>query len=107
MPQSYVKNLLHCVFSTTGRQPLLHPDLQVRLFPYIGGIARDKGMNVLAIGGTEDHIHVLLRLPATLSIAKGIQEIKGISSRWVHETFPEHRSFAWQNGYGAFSIETS
>jgi REP element-mobilizing transposase RayT len=64
-------------------------------------------MKALAIGGTEDHMHILLSLPATLPVAKAIQLIKGGSSKWVHETFPSHKDFAWQEGYGAFSVSIS
>ena len=64
-------------------------------------------MKALAVGGTEDHIHVLLSLPATLPPAKAIQLIKAGSSKWVHESFPAHRNFAWQEGYGAFSVGLS
>jgi REP element-mobilizing transposase RayT len=64
-------------------------------------------MKALAIGGTRDHIHALLSLPATMSFAKAVQLIKGGSSKWVHDTFAEHRKFAWQDGYGAFSVSPS
>ena len=64
-------------------------------------------MKALMIGGVEDHVHVLLSLPSTLSVAKAVQLIKGNSSKWIHETFPEHQSFEWQEGYGAFSIGIS
>ena len=64
-------------------------------------------MKALAIGGIEDHAHLLLSLPTTITIAQALQQIKGASSKWVHDTFPEHRSFAWQEGYGAFSIGVS
>jgi putative transposase len=70
----------------------------------MGGIAREHGMKALAVGGVEDHAHLLLSLPTTISIAQALQAIKGVSSKWVHDTFPEHRAFAWQEGYGAFSI---
>jgi REP element-mobilizing transposase RayT len=73
----------------------------------MGGIARDNGMKALAIGGVEDHVHLLLSLPSTLVIAKAIQLVKGNSSKWVHETFPQMAHFAWQEGYGAFSIGVS
>lgn len=61
-------------------------------------------MKLLAVGGMPDHIHLLLSLPKTLAISKALQLIKGGSSKWVHDTFPEHREFNWQQGYGAFSI---
>src|SRR5262249_20588405 len=61
----------------------------------------------LKVGGVEDHVHLLVSLPATLDVAKAVQMLKGSSSKWVHETFPEHRGFEWQKGYGAFSIGIS
>jgi REP element-mobilizing transposase RayT len=73
----------------------------------MGGIARENSAKALAIGGVEDHVHLLLSIPATLSVAKAIQLVKGASSKWVHETFPKRRLFAWQEGYGAFSIGIS
>ena len=107
MAHSYVCSYFHCVFSTKERRKLITPDLELRLWPFLGGIARNHDMKALAIGGTEDHIHLLLSSPATLAIAKAIQVIKGESSKWVHDTFPEHRKFAWQEGYGAFTIGVS
>jgi REP element-mobilizing transposase RayT len=98
---------MHCVFSTRQRNKTISPDLRQRLWPFIGGIARENKMKALAIGGTEDHMHILLSLPATLPVAKAIQLIKGGSSKWVHETFPSHKDFAWQEGYGAFSVSIS
>ena len=82
-------------------------ELQERLWPYMGGIARENNMKALAIGGIEDHIHLLISLPATLSIAKAIQLLKGGSSKWVHDRFPDHNNFKWQEGYGAFSVNIS
>ena len=64
-------------------------------------------MKALAIGGAADHVHILISLPATLSVAKAIQLLKGNSSKWIRETFPKMRSFAWQEGYGAFSVGIS
>jgi putative transposase len=104
---SYVSSLYHCVFSTKERAKLITPELQERLWPYMGGIARDNGMTALAIGGIEDHAHILLSLPPTLALAKAIQLVKGNSSKWLHETFPDMSHFAWQEGYGAFSIGIS
>ena len=64
-------------------------------------------MKALAIGGAADHVHILLSLPATLSVAKAMQLLKGNSSKWIRETFPKMRCFAWQEGYGAFSVGIS
>ncbi len=107
MGHSFRSSLYHCAFSTKGRRPLITPGLQARLWPFMGGIARKNEMKALAIGGVEDHIHLLLSLPSTLTIANAMQQIKGASSKWVHETFGEHGHFAWQEGYGAFSIGVS
>jgi REP element-mobilizing transposase RayT len=104
---SYVSCLVHCVFVTKDRRRVIPPDLQARLWPYLGGIARENKIRALEIGGVEDHVHCLLSLPSTLSVAKAVQLLKGNSSRWVHDTFPEHWTFAWQEGYGAFSIGVS
>jgi len=73
----------------------------------MGGIARENNMKALGIGGIENHAHILLSLPATISISKAIQLIKGASSTWVSKIFPEHKDFTWQEGYGAFSIGVS
>jgi REP element-mobilizing transposase RayT len=64
-------------------------------------------MKAIEIGGVADHVHILLTLPATMPIAKAMQLIKGGSSKWVHDTFPEHRAFAWQKKYGAFGVSYS
>jgi putative transposase len=85
----------------------MNSELRDRLWPYLGGIARENKMKALAVGGTTDHMHVLISLPATLSVAKAVQLLKGNSSKWIHDTFPKLRSFEWQQGYGAFSIGVS
>jgi REP element-mobilizing transposase RayT len=104
---SYVSNHIHLVFGTKERRKLITPDLQVRLCPFMGGIARQDKMKAIEIGGIEDHVHLLLWLPATLPISKAAQLIKGGSSKWVHDTFPAHRLFQWQEKYGAFSVSVS
>ena len=104
---SYVSSHIHCVFSTKERRPLIQPPLGERLWPFLGGIARQNGMKAIEIGGAPDHVHMLLSMPSTLSIAKALQLIKGGSSKWVHETFPEHRLFHWQVKYGAFGVSVS
>jgi len=90
-----------------NREPCLTIELRGRLSPYLGGIAKQNQIEAFAIGGASDHVHVLLSLPATLSVAKAMQLLKGNSSKWIRETFPKMRSFAWQEGYGAFSVGVS
>src|SRR6266511_2407041 len=105
--QSFVSCLMHCVFATKERHPWLNPELQERLWKYLAGIARENRMKAVAIGGVADHVHILVSVPSTLTIAKGMQLLKGNSSKWIHETFPSLRHFGWQDGYGAFSVSVS
>ena len=107
MANTYINILIHTVFSTKNRESWISSSLRERLYPYMCGIARENGLKVLCIGGTDNHIHILLSLDSTTSIAKAMQFIKGGSSKWIHETFPELRLFSWQEGYGAFSIGIS
>ena len=108
MPRmSYVSSYFHCVFSTKERQRLVTANLRERLWPFLGGIARQNKMKAIEIGGVEDHVHILLSIPPTLTISKALQLINGGSSKWIHETFPEHRLFSWQEKYGAFSVSVS
>jgi REP element-mobilizing transposase RayT len=104
---SYISSYFHCVFSTKERRPFITSELRERLWPFLGGIARQNKMKAIEIGGVEDHVHILLSLPSTMAISKALQLIKGGSSKWIHETFPEHREFAWQDEYGAFSVSVS
>src|SRR5215472_5207024 len=101
---SFTSILIHCVWSTKKRESFLGSEVRNRLWPYLGGIARENRMKALAIGGVADHVHMLISLPRTLSVSKALLLLKGNSSKWIHETFPKLHSFEWQEGYGAFSI---
>ncbi len=107
MANTYTSLHYHIVFSTKRRERLIAPALEQRVWPYLGGIARENGMKAWCIGGVEDHVHLLLGIPATIAVSKATQLIKGGSSKWVHETFSELRAFAWQDGYGAFTVGKS
>jgi putative transposase len=107
MSHSHVCCLVHVVFATAERRPAIPEGMQERLHAYLGGIARENEISTLAIGGTVDHVHLLLSLPRTVSVAKAVQLLKSGSSKWIHENFPTSRNFAWQEGYGAFSIGVS
>jgi len=102
---TYVSELIHCVFSTKDRHNLISPEVQPQLWSFLGGIARKNGFKALMVGGTENHVHILLSLPATMPLAKAMQLVKGASSRWMNETFKTE--FAWQEGYGAFTLGIS
>ena len=107
MSHSHTCCLVHVVFATAERRPMIREDVRELLYRYIGGIARENGIPALAVGGAADHIHLLLSLPRTVSVAKAVQLVKSGSSKWLHESFPKLKSFAWQEGYGAFSIGIS
>jgi putative transposase len=101
MAHTYASNFIHCIFSTKERQPLIPADRKTALFNYLGGIAKSEGFSLLAAGGTSNHVHLLLILPVTNSLANVVQKLKGSSSRWMGP------SFSWQEGYGAFSVSPS
>ena len=105
MPGSYVSNYVHVVFSTKNRLKIIREELQPKLWAYMAGIAKNHGMNPLAIGGIEDHAHALLSLGSTLGIAKAVQVLKANSSRWMNQN-PGDR-FEWQEGYFACSVSQS
>jgi putative transposase len=102
MAHTLSRNLVHCVFSTQTRADLI-PDPE-RLRQYLCGIARAKNIPILAIGGTKNHLHVFLALPPAVTLAKVIQDLKGNSSKWLGQIGGQ---FAWQRGYGAFSVSES
>ena len=107
MAHTFTNLLFHVIFSAKDRCAALDHQIRPRLFPYMGGIVREAGGIPLAVNGVSDHVHLLLALPATLAVADAMRVLKTNSSRWVHEQWPDRRSFAWQAGYGAFSVSRS
>jgi REP element-mobilizing transposase RayT len=107
MPQSFTCLHYHIVFSTKDRRPMIGDDIRERLYEYIGGILVENKSRLVAAGGMPDHIHLLGSISKELSISDAMRLVKTNSSKWVHETFPEYSSFAWQAGYGAFSVSFS
>jgi putative transposase len=103
MSHTYCSSLFHCVFSTKERRRTIAPEIQPRLWAYMGGIAREHDVKALAVGGIDDHAHLLLSLPSTMAIATAMRDIKRGASIWMHEK-GEVPAFEWQEGYGAFSI---
>ena len=104
MSHTYAQNVIHVVFSTKDRRKLMSADLRPRMWAYATGICNNLGILVHAVGGMEDHIHLLIQIPPTLAVAKAVLAIKSNSSRWANE---EGHKFAWQQGYGAFSVSSS
>ena len=107
MANTYTSLHYHIVFSTKNRERWITPDVEQRIWAYLGGIAKENRMKPLQIGGVEDHVHVLLGAPPTLAPSKIAQLIKGPSSGWIHDTFPAMKGFGWQDGYGAFTVSKS
>lgn len=97
----------HLVFSTKHRQPLIEEAWQQRLFDYLGGIIRAQGGVLLAAGGMPDHAHLLAAISKSTAIADALRDIKTNSSKWVHEEVAGQTDFAWQAGYGAFTVSYS
>ncbi len=107
MPQSLACILVHIVFSTKHRQPLIKPEIETELFKYMSSIYREHKSPALALNGTDNHVHSLVSLAKTITLSKLIEEVKRSSSKWIKTKGEAYRNFYWQNGYGAFSISQS
>jgi REP element-mobilizing transposase RayT len=107
MPQSLSKVLVHLVFSTKNREAWLGENLRPEVHRYLGGVASHQGCDPLCVGGVADHVHLLCVLSRTMTQADLVMELKRASSRWIKQRFEGMAGFAWQNGYGAFSIGQS
>lgn len=106
MPSTYLSLHYHIVFGTKNREPLIDAEWRSRLHDYLGGTIRGLGGFPEGIGGVVDHVHLLVSLKATHCLADVMREIKKRSSVWVHQEIGL-ASFAWQEGYGAFSISAT
>ena len=104
MAHRFPNILIHFVFSTASRQDLIPRDLHQKLWAYLNGIGKNHNMPVLAAGGTTNHVHILVTLPPDMAPYKAVQVFKANSSRWLGKHGIE---FAWQEGYGAFSVSAS
>ncbi len=104
MAHTYISSIFHIVFSTKARIALIGAELRPRLWSYMSAIARNHSVRVLAIGGTANHVHILLLLPTDQKLADVVRTLKCNSSRWMRKT---DRKFGWQDGYGAFSVSPS
>lgn len=104
MRHTFAGNYVHCVFSTKQRRNIISAAMQSKLRGYMSGVAKNLKVDVVATGGTANHVHLLLSIPTTHRISEVVQKIKANSSRWMnlHE-----RGFDWQKGYGAFSVSPS
>jgi len=107
MSDTFSKLFFHVVFSTKERIKFLKPDLRVRLFEYMGGIAKNNNFQTVFTNGIDDHLHTLLLLKPNMAVSKAVQLLKGGSSKWIHDNFSDLKMFTWQSGFGAFSVSHS
>jgi putative transposase len=107
MAGTFSNLLLHVVFSTKHRLPIITPQLRPRLYKFMGGIVRDQQGVMMEIGGVEDHVHLLVRWRPDESIAYLLRNVKARSSKWVNENRLIPTRFAWQEGYSVFSVSQS
>jgi putative transposase len=106
MPSTHLSLHVHVIFSTKDRVPTIAREWRDRLHGYVGGIAKNLQIVPEAIGGVNDHVHLLLGLRATHAVADVVRDLKSNSARWVHEELL-HPLFSWQEGYGAFTVSPS
>ena len=107
MPQSLASILVHLIFSTKNRQPLITPEIEVELYPYMASVFRACDSPSLTGNGTADHVHRLFSLARTQTVATVVEEVKQRSSKWLKSKGPNFAHFQWQAGYGAFSVGAS
>jgi len=107
MTHTYTQLLYHLVWSTKNREPKINEEFQERLYQYLGGTFRNTGAMCIEIGGMTDHLHILARIPPKISIANLVRDTKIASTKWLQENVLRYQSFAWQEGYGAFSVSRS
>ncbi len=107
MSHNHANVLIHVIFGTKGRRPLILPEHAESLYAYMAGIARKEFGFAVRIGGTSDHVHASLRTGTDLSIGEVMSKFKSHSSGWAHKTIPALRDLYWQEGYGVFSVSKS
>jgi REP element-mobilizing transposase RayT len=104
MPQSLANVLIHLVFSTKDRRPVLGDVVRPGLHAFLAGVARTAGCECFRVGGIEDHVHLAIRLSRTVSIAALVEDLKTSSSKWLKTRSSDLGGFSWQRGYGVFSV---
>jgi len=104
---TYSSLQMHFIWSTKDREPLIHKSFRDDLYGYMGGILRKRKHVLRCVGGTADHIHLLVSMHPQQSISDVVRDVKANASHWIHQTQPRLRGFAWQGGYGAFTVSHS
>ena len=107
MPQSFARIVVHLIFSTKGRRPLIQDTVRDSLHAYMATVLRNFDCPAILINSVEDHIHLLFEMSRTVAVSAAVEEVKTTSSKWIKTQGPEFAVFAWQTGYGAFSVSPS
>lgn len=107
MANTYSQCFYHFVFSTKNRARFIFPDIEERVWSYIGGIAKNHNMSAVQVGGIEDHIHALVMAKPSSAPSEIAKLLKGESSKWMHDEFEDLRKFGWQDGYAVFTVSKS
>jgi putative transposase len=107
MPSTYSSLLYHIIFSTKHREPLITPALREKLYLYVAGILRGQDGLALEIGGMPDHLHLVIRIKPDVSVSEIVRLVKANSSKWANERLTGMGRFAWQRGFGAFTVSSS
>lgn len=107
MAQTLTRLLVHAVFSTKNREPFISNEIAPELHRYLSGISRNHESPVVAVGGMPDHVHLLISQSKNIAMADLMMHIKKDSSKWIKTKGPQCAAFAWQEGYGAFTIGES
>lgn len=107
MGQSYTNLIYHIVFATKDRNPIITAEIKPRLYEYVGGIIRNLDGVPMGVNGTDDHVHVLAKFRPDRAVSDLLRDLKASSSGWMHDIFPNVSDFAWQRGYGAFTVSAS
>ena len=107
MSRTFTHLVTHIVFSTKDREPFIASDISAEMYAYLGGLVRELRGKAHGVNGMADHVHMLIQLSPTIAPSDALRFIKANSSKWVRDKWPRRVSFAWQLGYGAFSVSKS
>lgn len=107
MAHTFRSHYFHLIWSTKGRKPFITPDIQLRLYSYMGAILKNNKAHLIEIGGVKDHVHLLISIPNLDGYSTVIRQLKSNSSVWMHKEFIDKKDFEWQDGYGSFAVSYS
>ena len=107
MANTFTQLRYHCIWSTKNREPLIREKIERRIWAIVASTGAHHGMNVVKVGGTENHVHALIDVPKTLAVSEAMKRLKGGSSNGINKAGIINGHFGWQDGYGAFTVSAS